>query len=133
MYGSSLKETKDAVEVDRTWKSAHAHLKKLGYTQPNLEGLRDLDKKPVFELADPVNHPDHYGGKDNPYEARKVIRAWGLGFNLGNVVKYISRAGKKDPNKHIEDLKKAVFYLQDEISFLDAEKQEPSLRNSGAQ
>ena len=43
-----------------------------------------------------VSHPSHYGGKNNPYEARKVIKAWGLNFNLGNVAKYISRAGKKD-------------------------------------
>ena len=38
-------------------------------------------------------------------------RPWGLGFNLGNAVKYISRAGKKDPDKYIEDLQKAVWYL----------------------
>ena len=62
-----------------------------------------------------VDHPNHYGGKDNPYEAIKVIEAWELGFNLGNTVKYISRAGKKDPNKHLEDLEKARFYLEREI------------------
>lgn len=69
-------------------------------------------------MSDSVNHPGHYGGGDNPYEVIKVIRAWGLGFNMGNAVKYIARAGKKDPAKHIEDLEKAVFYLQDEIRFL---------------
>ena len=47
-----------------------------------------------------VNHPNHYGGEDNPYEAIKVIEAWDLGFHLGNTVKYISRAGKK--HKDIE-------------------------------
>lgn len=67
---------------------------------------------------DMVNHPDHYGGADDPYEVIKVIRAWGLGFDLGNAVKYIARAGKKNPEKHIEDLEKAVFYLQDEIKHL---------------
>ena len=63
-----------------------------------------------------VNHPEHYGGKENPYEAIKVIRAWELGFSLGNTVKYISRAGKKDPSKRIEDLHKAMWYLQEEIN-----------------
>ena len=63
-----------------------------------------------------INHPDHYGGKDNPYEAIKVIRAWGLSFSLGNVVKYIARAGKKDPTKRLEDLHKAMWYLQEEIA-----------------
>ena len=60
--------------------------------------------------------PNHYGGKDNPYEAIKIIDAWNLGFNLGNVIKYVSRAGKKDPAKAIEDLEKAATYLQFEIS-----------------
>ena len=49
------------------------------------------------------NHRNHYGGEDNPYEAIKVIDAWELGFSLGNTVKYISRAGKKD--KELQDLK----------------------------
>jgi hypothetical protein len=67
-----------------------------------------------------VDHPSHYGGKDNPYEAIKVIAAWGLGFCLGNAVKYISRAGKKDPGKLVEDLKKARWYLDEAIKRLEA-------------
>ena len=59
-----------------------------------------------------VNNPDHYGGADNPYEAIKVIEAWGLGFHLGNAVKYIARAGKKDPQAYREDLEKAKWYLE---------------------
>ena len=65
-----------------------------------------------------VDHPSHYGGKDNQYEAIKVIDAWDLGFSLGNTVKYISRAGKKDPTKEVEDLKKALFYLEHHIKTL---------------
>jgi len=61
-------------------------------------------------VRDAVNHPDHYGG-DTTYEAIKVIEAWDLGFHLGNVVKYISRAGKKTKNTN-EDLKKAKWYLE---------------------
>ena len=64
---------------------------------------------------DAINNPQHYGGDANPYEAIKVIEAWSLGFHLGNVVKYISRAGKKDPAKELEDLKKARWYLDREI------------------
>ena len=66
-----------------------------------------------------VNHPKHYGGSENVYEAIKVIDAWDLGFSLGNTVKYISRAGKKDPEKEIEDLKKAKFYLDHHIKTLE--------------
>lgn len=65
-----------------------------------------------------INHPQHYGGADNPYEAIKVIRAWQLDFCLGNTVKYIARAGKKDPAKEIEDLEKAAWYLNERIKEL---------------
>lgn len=67
-----------------------------------------------------VNHPAHYGGAENPYEAIKVIEAWELPFCLGNTVKYISRAGKK--GDRLEDLKKAAWYLQREISNLEQQQ-----------
>ena len=67
-------------------------------------------------MKESVEHPQHYGGKENPYEAIKVIEAWELGFCLGNVVKYLSRAGKKDPTKELEDLKKAQWYLERHIN-----------------
>ena len=66
-----------------------------------------------------VNHPGHYGGSDNVYEAIKVIEAWDLGFHLGNTVKYISRAGKKETDKELQDLKKAAWYLQRRIENLE--------------
>lgn len=71
-----------------------------------------------YDVPSAVDHPAHYGGADNPYEAIRVIRAWGLGFSLGNAVKYISRAGRKDPAKLIEDLEKARWYLDEEITTL---------------
>jgi len=73
-----------------------------------------------------VNHPHHYGGKDNTYEAIKVIDAWELGFSLGNTVKYISRAGKKNPTKELEDLKKALWYLNHHIETLEDKLKENS-------
>ena len=66
-----------------------------------------------------VNHPNHYGGEDNQYEVIKVIDAWDLGFALGNTVKYISRAGKKEKDKELQDLKKALWYLQHHIDKLE--------------
>lgn len=69
-----------------------------------------------------VDHPQHYGGAENPYEAIKVIEAWSLGFCLGNAVKYISRAGKKDTAAEVEDLKKARWYLDREISHMESKK-----------
>lgn len=65
-----------------------------------------------------VNHPEHYQfGENNQYEAIKVIEAWDLDFHLGNTVKYISRAGKKD--KELQDLKKALWYLERKINNLE--------------
>ncbi len=71
---------------------------------------------------DNVNHPAHYGGADNAYEAIKVIEAWNLDFCLGNVVKYISRAGKKEGNSLIQDLEKAKWYLERRIQELKDEQ-----------
>ena len=65
-----------------------------------------------------IDHPGHYGGEENPYEAIKVIEAWGLDFHLGNVIKYISRAGKKDKGT-VEDLKKAKWYIDRHIMNLE--------------
>lgn len=71
-----------------------------------------------------VNNPAHYGGKNNQYEAIKVIDAWGLGFSLGNTIKYISRAGKKNPDAELEDLKKAKWYLEHHIENLEKIKEQ---------
>ena len=57
-----------------------------------------------LNLNEKINHPSHYNtGK---YEAIEVIEDWGLGrgFNLGNAIKYVSRAGHKNPETEIEDL-----------------------------
>lgn len=66
-----------------------------------------------------VYHPSHYNlGK---YEVIDVINDWCLNFNLGNVIKYIARAGIKSENTLIQDLKKAQFYLDYEINRLEKE------------
>lgn len=69
-----------------------------------------------------VDHPPHYGGGDNPYEAIKVIEAWELDFCLGNTIKYISRAGKKSKDTEIQDLEKALWYLQRKVEALKAKQ-----------
>ena len=60
-------------------------------------------------MSDAVNHPSHYN--DGRYEVIEFIEDYGVGFHVGNAIKYISRAGKKDPSKEIQDLDKAVWYL----------------------
>ncbi len=68
---------------------------------------------------DPINSPSHYA-EGRKYEPIDVIADWGLNYRLGNVCKYISRAGRK--NCAVEDLKKAAFYLNREIESLEAAK-----------
>jgi hypothetical protein len=74
--------------------------------------------------ADILKHlalrPIHYGGASNPYEVFNVLEAWNLDkdFYLGNVIKYIARAGRKDASKEIEDLQKAEVYLNRRIKQL---------------
>ena len=61
-------------------------------------------------MDDPVNHPSHY--TDGKYETIEFIERHGFSFHEGNAIKYISRAGKKDPSKMIEDLEKALWYIK---------------------
>ena len=75
-------------------------------------------------MKDAVNHPAHYA-EGRQYEPIDVIRDWDLNFNLGSSLKYIARTGRKDDA--IEDLKKAVFYIQHEISVLELEEQQKLL------
>ena len=67
-------------------------------------------------LYDSVNHPSHY--TDGKIEVIDFIEDKKLGYHLGNAVKYISRAGKKDPTKKVEDLRKAAWYINREIERL---------------
>ena len=68
-------------------------------------------------MSDMVNNPSHY--TDGGIETIDFIEAKKLPYHLGNAVKYISRAGKKDPEKTVEDLKKAVWYINRYISKLE--------------
>ena len=61
-----------------------------------------------------INHPSHYA--DGKIEVIDFIEDKNLNFNLGNVVKYVARAGKKDKSKELEDLQKALWYLEREIN-----------------
>ena len=89
---------------------------------PTVNAIRQYDvidyKDRIVDLSGP--RPDYYGGPSSPYEVFKVLEAWNIDkdFYLGNVIKYISRAGKKDSTKTKEDLEKALVYLQRRISTL---------------
>lgn len=81
----------------------------------------DHARDPAFSVSvNEVDHPSHYGG-DSTYETIKVIEAWDLNFNLGNTVKYISRAGKKKGSTTLTDLEKARWYLDRQIEIIRRE------------
>ena len=67
-------------------------------------------------MSDNVNHPAHY--TDGKIEVIDFIEDKNLNYHRGNAVKYIARAGKKDPAKEIEDLQKASWYINREIDRL---------------
>lgn len=73
---------------------------------------------------DSVNHPSHYNS--GKIEVIEAIEDWKLGMHLGNAVKYIARAGKKNPQKLDEDIQKAIWYLR---RFLEIKKENPKRPN----
>ena len=78
---------------------------------------RECDTKNVYPSDDVVNRPKHY--TDGKIEVIEFIEDKKLGFCLGNAIKYIARAGKKDPTKEIEDLKKARWYIERRLKELE--------------
>ena len=79
---------------------------------------KDVESRII--IVNDSTRPDHYGGKGAKYEVFNVLEAWGIDkdFYLGNVIKYIARAGKKNKSTEKEDLKKALVYLQRRIDSL---------------
>ena len=98
-------------ELDEAWENANPKIR----MQSSQDSQWHDRRIPKF---DTVNHPAHY--KVGGIETIDFIDAKQLGYNLGNVIKYVSRADHKD-NK-VEDLKKAQWYLNREISKLTGEK-----------
>ena len=78
--------------------------------------LRDTHPVLGASVEAEVDHPSHYR-KDSGLEAIDAIEAWDLNFNLGNVIKYVCRAGLKSGQDDCVDLKKALWYLKREISY----------------
>ena len=81
-----------------------------------------IDRKDKEQKTDNVNHPKHYTNDPSGVECIQIARH--RCFNIGNAIKYLWRAGRKDDasltkkEKTIEDLQKAIFYIQDEIKLL---------------
>jgi len=95
------------LKQERAWNMTDS-VKKMSKSPQYNPTLR-YDDPTMKDSGDPVHHPPHYTfGK---IEVLDAIEDWGLDYHRGNVVKYMVRAGKKDPDKMIEDLRKARFYI----------------------
>ena len=94
-------------------------MKKLTQEEIN-ESLAKCEE--ALRMNDTVSHPSHY--TDGSIEVIDYIEDKGFGFHLGNAIKYISRAGKKDPSKTVEDLMKAVWYIKRYIQLIEGDNHE---------
>lgn len=83
-----------------------------------------MGKTETNEAWDDVNHPSWYA--DGKIEVIDFIedRGFGAAYCLGNAIKYIARAGRKDPEKEVQDLKKAVWYINRRIQEIEKEHAE---------
>lgn len=74
-----------------------------------------------MEVNKNVTHPAHYNA--GKIEVIEAIEDWKLNYHRGNAVKYIARAGRKNPEKEVEDLEKAIWYLNREIEGIEASRE----------
>ena len=79
---------------------------------------KTLEERMDAVIDDPVNHPSHY---TDGIETIDYIESKHFPYHIGNAVKYLSRAGKKNPDETITDLKKAVWYINRYIDLLEKE------------
>lgn len=79
--------------------------------------LTSISSNVSSNVSPTLSRPAHYGGEDNPFEAIKIIHHYNLNFNLGNIIKYTLRCGKKD--EAIKELEKIKQYADFEIQRLN--------------
>lgn len=100
----------------------------IGFTKMKNERFLDRELS-IEDKEDKVNHPSHYTWLKKLCGIEVIDITRHMNFNLGNVVKYVLRSGHKseqgmsDKQKQIEDLKKARFYIDDEIRRLENDKE----------
>ena len=115
--GGSVKDIAKAVKCDDTYVYYVRWMNKNKKKKPTKLIVQPQYKEAALKLlgakeADLVNHPPHY--KAGGIEVIDFIEAKDLNYRLGNVVKYVSRAGKKNSDP-VQDLEKAAWYLKREI------------------
>ena len=90
-----------------------------GMAQTNGDPVEDIQEE-SWDAVDNINHPAHY--TFGSIEVIDAIEGLLLPYHLGNALKYIARAGRKDSAKTEEDLRKAIWYINRYIEFLAKQK-----------
>ncbi|WP_242678556.1 DUF3310 domain-containing protein [Psychrobacter pygoscelis] len=124
--GIECEITKIAKDGDLSWITSYSAIDDFTDTCPLSEFLdeyefvrKGVNKASAVNLVDDaVNHPPHYTSDPSGIECIQITRH--RNFNIGNAIKYLWRNGLKDGNDSTQDLKKAVWYIQDEIARLEA-------------
>lgn len=122
-YDTVNKTIKEMIETSEDMMSTESNEERKKILAEKTNKITEKLSETFTKLAshESVDHPPHYGG-DTKYEVIKVLEAWNLDFHLGNVVKYVARAGKKDKSKELQDLEKALWYLERKIELLKKEE-----------
>lgn len=105
---------------DTVFKCPECHSAKKKHYESAFQYVPDITGSSPLITAGPIDHPAHYNA--GKIEVIDFIEDQGLGFHLGNVIKYLSRAGKKNKETEIEDLHKAQWYLKRRITQLEKER-----------
>ena len=109
---------------DGTWKNSSGVIYPTAWSFYKKKEADPVDWNDTAQEVDNVNHPKHYTSDPSGVECIEITRH--RNFNVGNAIKYLWRAGLKDDAalghkaKQIEDLQKAIFYIEDEIKRLQA-------------
>jgi len=101
------------------WISTRTYLTAEEFVSTFEESKSDQQARPARNEFAAISHPSYY----NQYEGLEIIDLCEqMSFNRGNVVKYVARAGFKDPATELQDLMKARFYIEREIARLESQK-----------
>lgn len=120
-YCNDQKSCKMCCLATGEWKKCNTHgcFCIVEADEDELDRALDIIGKKVSRGGDSVEHPSHYNC--GTIEVWDFIADWELNFDRGNAIKYICRAGSKDPTKEIQDLEKAIQYINHEIKMLKGE------------
>lgn len=115
-----IKDPKEMLELNKKLQRHYAKQDQIKQDKVLKKAVKDSKEKVMAKQEqEKVDHPEHYN--HGSIEAITVIEDWDLDFHLGNVVKYICRSGKKEGNE-VQDLEKALWYLQRKIKNLNSQE-----------